>query len=164
MVTMRFLRALDLSKFRQFFIGQNHDNDEQSMSPDFAAGGKPSTKLPQGELVEQLVVTHSRQTHHGSPFQATQQQNIIYEHMFLSPTAWSKMCSVNGVCICQVYSQTCPGVEIQLSMIIRVHARRQRKPTEESRAHTSQRSVYHTFVSANAPANHICAGIICNQR
>ena len=81
--------------------------------------------------------------------------------MFLQPAAWSTKCSVNGGCARQVHSQTCPGVEV--SIIIRMHARRQRKPTKESRAQTCQRSVYHTFVPAIAPANHTSAGT-CSRR
>ena len=83
--------------------------------------------------------------------------------MFPSPAAWSTMCSVNGVCVCQVHSQTYPGVEIQASMIIRMHARRQQTNRGITRTNKPNTSGYLTFVPANAPANHTCAGM-CNQR
>ena len=56
------------------------------------------------------------------------------------------MCSTTGVCTCRVHRWTCRWVDIQISMIIILHATRQRNRTIQSRARSSQRSMYHRFV------------------
>ena len=74
------------------------------------------------------------------------------------------MCFTISVRACQVHRWTCPWVEIQVSMIIRPHATSQRNRTTQSRAWSSQRSVYHRFLRANAPANHTWFGITLRQK
>ena len=80
------------------------------------------------------------------------------------PTCWRTFCFLNYVPWRRVLRTTCPWVEIQVSIIIRPHAPRQKNLTAPSRAQTTQRLPNHIFLPANAPANHTGFGIALRKK
>ena len=120
-------------------VGQDMSAIPKAISQvyEFAAGGKPSIRLPPWEFVQHLRSPKGARTPRGS-----QQLGLdITDCIFYARSQFMnfKRCCDTSVLACRVHWWTCPWVEIQVSMIIRPHATSQRNTTTISRTQVNSK-------------------------